>query len=155
MTLTKKITSLLLLFALFFGSSVFAQPEKQPEKKVSDQEIKKFASAVQEVEVVNQKTQQKMVATVEEEGLDVQRFNEILQSQQGQDQEADVNNDEMKKFQNASLKLEEIQAEAQKTMQEKIIDEGLTITRYQEIAAIVQNDPVLQQKLQEYLQQES
>ena len=85
MTITKKITSLFTL-TLFFVTAVFAQPEKD----ISDKEIQQFASALQEVASINQETQQKMITTVEEEGLAVQRFNEILQSQQNPNKDPEL-----------------------------------------------------------------
>ena len=147
MTITKKITTLLAL-TLFFASGVIAQTEKE----VSDKEIKQFASAIQEVAVINQQIQQKMVNTVEEEGLAVQRFNEIIQSQQDPNKETELKDGEKEKFEDVSRKLEEMQMKAQAKMEEKITDEGLTLKRYQEIAALVQSDPNLQQRIKEYLQ---
>lgn len=147
MTLTKKITTLFAI-TLFFASGVFAQPKKE----ISDKEIEQFASAVQEVAAINQQTQQKMVNTVEEEGLAVQRFNEIIQSQQDPNKETELKDGEKKKFENVNRRLEEMQVKAQSKMEEKIIDEGLTLKRYQEIATLVQNDPDLQQRIKEILQ---
>ena len=147
MSFTKKITSLLLL-NLFFVFGVFAQSEKE----ISDKEIEKFAFAIQEVATINQQTQQKMMTTVEEEGLAVQRFNEILQSQGDPNTDAELKEGEKKKFEDASQKLGEIQTKAQTKMEEKIVEEGLTLTRYQEIAALVQSDPELQERLKNILQ---
>ncbi len=145
----KKITSLL-LFTLIGVMTAFAQSEQQ--KEVSGEELKQFASAFQQVQTVNQQAQQKMVSTVEEEGLEVQRYNEIQQAQQDPNQEDNATDEELKQYEAATQELEKIQAQAQQEMQGKIIEEGLTVNRYQEIAAIVQSNPELQQKLQEYLQ---
>lgn len=145
----KKITSLI-LFTLVGVMSTFAQAEQKEE--LSGEELKQFASAFQQVQTVNQQAQQKMVKTVEEEGLEVQRYNEIQQAQQDPNQEANATDEELKQYESATQGLEKIQEHTQQEMQEKIIEEGLTINRYQEIAAIVQSDPELQQELQEYLQ---
>jgi hypothetical protein len=145
----KKITSLL-LFILISGIGAYAQTEQKEE--VSDQEIKQFASAFQQIQAVDQMAQQDMIKAVEDEGLDVERYNEIQQTAQDPNQEIDVNGDELKKYEIATKEIEKIQMEAQQQMQEKIVEEGLTIDRYQEIAAVIQNDPELQQKLQKYLQ---
>jgi hypothetical protein len=145
----KKITSLL-LFILISGIGAYAQTEQKEE--VSDQEIKQFASAFQQIQAVDQMAQQDMIKAVEDEGLDVERYNEIQQTAQDPNQEIDVNGDELKKYEIATREIEKIQMEAQQQMQEKIVEEGLTIDRYQEIAAVIQNDPELQQKLQKYLQ---
>src|SRR6056297_3465175 len=101
MTITKKITSLLAL-TLLFVSGIFAQAEKE----ISDKEIEKFASAIQEVAVINQQTQQKMITTVQEKGIEVQRFNEIIQAQQDPNKEIELKDGEKKKFENVSRELE-------------------------------------------------
>lgn len=145
----KKITSLLLI-SMIGIMSAFAQTDQKEE--VSAEELKQFASALQQVQTVNQQAQEKMVKTVEEEGMEVQRYNEIQQAQQDPSQEAKVTDEELKQYEVATQGLEKLQVQVQQEMQEKIIEEGLTVNRYQEIAATVQNDPELQQKIQEYLQ---
>ncbi len=127
----------------------FQQPSQATE--VSDKELELFASAFQQVQNVDQQAQQNMIKAVEEEGFEVQRFNEIQQAQQNPNQDSNATNEEMNKYESASKELEIIQGQAQEEMQEKIIEEGLTVPRYQEIAAAIQANPELQQKLQEYL----
>jgi hypothetical protein len=141
----------LVLFVMISGIGTFAQTNEGQD--ISDQELKQFASAFQQIQVVNQEAQQEMAKAVEEEGLEIQRYVEIQQAEQDSSQETTVTDDEMKKYERASTKIEEIHVEAQQNMVEKITDEGLSIDRYQEIATAVQHDPVLQQKLQEYMQQ--
>jgi len=149
MLTTRRITSWL-LFTLIGVMGAFAQEEQKEE--VSEEELKQFASAFQQVQVVSQEAQQEMVKAIEEEGLEVMRFNEIQQAQQDPNQEAEATGEELKKYEAATGELERIQVEAQRLMQERIAEEGLTVDRYQEIAAIIQGDPELQQKLQQYMQ---
>jgi len=142
----KKITGLFML--LIIGSvGAFAQAEE----KVSDGELKQFASAFQHVQNINQQAQQEMAKAVEGEGLGIQRFNEIQQARQDPAQEASATEEEIEMFNSAYKEIEEIQRGAQQKMQEKIVEEGLTIPRYQEIATSIQASPELQQKIQEYL----
>jgi len=143
----KRITSLIMMFS-FIGIGVFAQSVED----VTDQEIKQFASAFQQVQRVDQKAQKTMIKAVQDEGLEVQRFNEIQQAQQDPNQEVNATNEEMKKYEVTTRELEKIQGQAQQEMQEKITEEGLTVPRYQEISAAIQASPELQEKLQEYLQ---
>jgi len=136
---TLKIISLIMMFTIS-GMGVFAQ---QASEEVTDKELKQFASAFQQVQRVDQNAQQIMIKAVQDEGLEVQRFNEIQQAQQA--------NQEIKKYESASTELKKIQVQAQQEMQEKITEEGLTVPRYQEIATSIQASPELQEKLQEYL----
>ncbi|MEX0966057.1 MAG: DUF4168 domain-containing protein [Bacteroidia bacterium] len=145
----KKITSLLMII-LFGATAGFAQTETQ--KEVSEKEIEQFAAAFQEVQSVNQEAQQKMVGAVEEQGFDVQRYNEIQQAQQNPEAEIELTPEENKNYEAVVQELGTIQTEAQKKMEEKIEEHGLSIERYQEIASQMQRDPELQKKLQEHMQ---
>lgn len=145
----KKITSTL-LFIMIVVMVASAQTEQKEE--VSTEELKQFASALQEVQTINQQVQQKMINAVEEEGLEVQRYKEIMQAQQDPNQEANATNEELKQFETAIQEVGELQAKAEQEMEAKIIAEDLTINRYREILALIQNDPELQQRIQKYLQ---
>ncbi|MFP4369233.1 MAG: DUF4168 domain-containing protein [Bacteroidota bacterium] len=147
----KKIAGFLLLLSLSI-TVTFAQTEQTETKDVSKEELKQFATAFQEVQVVNQQAQQNMITVVEEEGLNVQRYQEIQKAHQDPNQDVEATSEELEQFETVSQELEKIQVEAQQQMQEKIVEEGLSVNRYQELATTIQNDPELQQKLQKYLQ---
>ncbi len=117
-------------------------------KDVSDEELQRFMTASQEVQAFSQQIQQQMIATVEKQGLDVQRFSEIRQSQQNPGNESNATAEEMQKFQTASQEVQKIQSQAQQQMVEKISEAGISEKRYQEISMMVQSNPELQQKFQ-------
>ncbi len=147
MITVKKMKNLIVFF-IISSMGVYAQAEEV----VTDQELKQFASAFQQVQKIDQQSQQNMIKAVEKEGLDVQRFNEIQQAQQTPKQESDVSDEEIKKYETVSKKIEIIQEQAQQKMQQVIKEEGLTLPRYQEISEAIKNNSDLQNKLQEYLQ---
>ncbi len=144
----KKLTSLL-AFLVFGGAMTFAQTAQE----VSDQEVKQFASAFQEIQLISQQAQQEMTQVVEEKGLNVERYTEIQKAEQDPNQEVKATAAELKNYETANVELEKIQVQAQQKMQEKIAAENLTIERYQEIVAQIQTNPDLQQKIQGHLQQ--
>ena len=145
----KKITSTL-IFIMIVVMVASAQTEQKEE--VSAEELKQFASALQEVQTINQQIQQKMVSAVEDEGLEVQRYKEIMQAQQNPNMEVSATDQELKQYETATQEVGKLQAKAEQEMEEKIIAEDLTLSRYQEIMTLIQNDPELQQRIQEYLQ---
>jgi hypothetical protein len=100
-------------------------PQPLSSDEISDDELKSFAEAAQEVQMINQSIQQEMVSSVERGGLTVERFTEMQQaSMSGQDMEASA--DEMKKFDATMKSLEGIQMEAQKAMQDKLANHGIS-----------------------------
>lgn len=148
MSRMKKVT-VLLMGLIISATAAFSQ---EAQKEVSDQELKQFAEAFQKVQVVNEDIQQDMMKTIQDNGLDVQRYNEIQQTQQQPSQETKASSEDLKKFETISVEIDQMRVQAQQKMQNKIEETGLTIPRYQEIAAVVQNSPDLQKKMQEYLQ---
>lgn len=161
MKLVKKVgVSLIAAFAITTVSAQVNQVPQQMQQQqqqqtipdISDEELQKFANAFQEVQAESQKVQQKMIAKIQEEGMDVQRFSQIQQAQQNPEQKAEMTAEEEKALENLMPKLQSIQQESQSVMQEKIKAAGLSMARYQEIAQMIQQSPELQQKLKSMMQ---
>lgn len=149
------ISALVILLA---GTAAFAQPrgmqggqmqqQQQMNIDVSDAELEKFASAAQTVQVENQKAQQKMQKVLQDNGLSVQKFQQISRAQQNPNSESNASDKEMKSFNKASKKIQTIQQKTNKKMEKIIKDEGLTLQRYRKIGMAMRSDQELQQRLQ-------
>ncbi len=162
MTLKSKITSLVFTGIFIVGTTLMAQtlppmPQQAPQHQsndVSEKELKQFVTTLQGIQQIDQQTQQKMVNAVEDEGLEVQRFNEINQSESNPDLPGDASDKEMEQYNSCVEQIQVIQGKAQEQMEKKIRDEGLTVERYQEIMQIAQNDSELQMRLQNEIENE-
>lgn len=121
---------------------------------VSDEDLKKFAEIIQEVQVINQSSQQDMMKAVQDEGLDVQKFTQIQQAQQNPNKEANASDKEMKQFQSSMEQIQKIQTDSRAEIESKIEERGMSIEEYQKILSAIQQSPELQQKFQN-LQQNS
>ncbi|MDA3943937.1 MAG: DUF4168 domain-containing protein [Bacteroidetes bacterium] len=160
MTFMRKLSILTLsLNFIVIGLMAQVQPQspqkspiKQEKEQISDSTLKLFAGAIQIVQVVNQQAQQQMGKAVVDAGLEVKRYQEIQMASQNPDAEVDITKEEMEKVKLVSQDLQQIQTKAQAEMQEKIGKEGLTLERYQELAAIIQSDPELMQRFQQMMQ---
>ncbi len=132
------------------------QPDAQPQIDVSDDELQSFVDASMSAQAVQAESQQEMVAVVDEEGIDVQTYNDIMQAQQmGQStEELDVSADDMEKFESAFEQIQEIEQEMEAELTGAIEGEGMDMDRFQEINMAVQQDPELQQRVQQMIQQE-
>ena len=124
------------------------QDQMMQAEDVTDEELTQFVSAMEHMQVINQSAQQEMVGALQQGGMEVERFSEIMQSQQDPNQPANATTEEMEKYAAVNQSLEKIQISAQQEMEEKIVEAGLTLDRYQEIGATIQSSPELQQKLQ-------
>ena len=151
-----KIKALLLCAILIAGTTAIAQtpqlpqPQETQEVNVSDAELAKFAEAIKTLQSAEQESQKKMIAIVEEQDLDIEKFNEIHQAKM-QNLEVKASEADQQKHQKAVAKLEAMQPEIMKLMESIITTEGLTMERFQQIAAAMQASPELQQRLQQLM----
>ena len=144
----------------FFAMPVDAQFQQPPEDAapqidVSDEELQLFVDASMNAQTVQAASQQEMVAVVDEEGIDVNTYNEIMQAQQmGQDMdELDVSSDDLEKFEDAFEKIQVIEQEMEADLTQAIEEEGMEMERFEEINMAIQQDPELQQRVQQMIQE--
>lgn len=121
-------------------------------QEVSDQELSQFANVIQDIQAINQSTQQEMVSIVQESGISVEAFNELIQAQQNPTQETAASEEDKEIFNSISGEIDKIRTGAEQAMREKIAENDFTVARYQELSALVQQDEDLQQKLQQFMQ---
>lgn len=104
---------------------------------------------------IQTETQIEMIAVVEEKGLEVETYNEIIQGlQMGQSpEEMDISAEDVERFEEASEIIGDIERELETQLITAIEDEGIDLERYQEIFAAIQASPDLQQKMQQMIQE--
>lgn len=135
-----------MLAMLFITTTAFSQD------KVSDTELTNFANAYTEIQGVNEKAQEEMTTVIQESGMEITTFNMMYQASQTQVVPEGVSQEDAKKFEEVVTEIQKMQPKFQKEMEEVIVDNNLTIERYQQVVAQLQTDPELQQKLQTRLQ---
>lgn len=141
-----EIKSLFLFVSILGAFAVSAQ-----EKEVSDVELAQFADAYVKIQVQNQEAQQEMMAIVVDEGLELERFGAIQEASMTPGQTTDATKDEMKKHASAMAKIEKLQPELEKKAIEEVESTGISLERFEALAAVIQQDQGLQQRLQNIL----
>lgn len=139
-------TNLFLFVALIGAITMVAQ---QPD--VSDVELAQFADAYINLQVENQKIEQEMITLIEDEGFDVERFNQIHEANTDPTKDYGVTEEEKKKHAGVMSKIQEMQPEMEKKAIKGIEDTGLTFEKYQALTMAIQQDQQLQQRLQTIL----
>lgn len=156
MRMKSVISSLLIMLAIGTATvqaqnSPIAAPQQQ-KVDVSDAELEKFAEVFQQMRMVNQEAQKEMMQVVQEEGFELQRFNEIHQASMDPNKEIETTPEEDKKHQKVVKELESMQPKFQKEMEEVIANSDISMQRYQQLAMALRTDPELQKRLQEIMQ---
>ena len=129
-----KIKLNILIMGLFmavitvFNHPVYSQQDEQSpagqevREDYSTEELKVFIDANREATKVQQEAEQKMVSAIEDEGLDVNTFNQMLTTSQQGSQQDSLSEDDLEKFNNAAEKVMEIQQETMTEVEEAIQD---------------------------------
>lgn len=143
---SKKLRNLFLGIGLLAGVGLFAQNQE-----VSDTELTQFANAYVQVQQQNQEAQMAMVKLIENEGLEVERFSMIQQASMDPSQPVDATEEEIQKHDAVIEKIEELQPDFEKRAIESIESTGISFERFQTLAAAIQQDQSLQERLQNIL----
>jgi|LFIK01.1.fsa_nt_gi hypothetical protein len=133
------------------------QMQQQPDvdTDVSDDELTQFVEASLEARDIEMDSQQEMMAILEDEGIDVQTYNEIAQAREMGQSEDEINAsaEDLERFESANNGIEEIGDQIMADMEEAVESKGLAIDRYEEINLALQQDPNLMQRAQQIMQE--
>ncbi|WP_185958419.1 DUF4168 domain-containing protein [Fodinibius sediminis] len=126
-----------------------------PDIEVSDEEAETFVDAAMGAREVQMKARETMIGVIESEGLNIETYQKIAQSnqmgQQAQDS-TNISDEQMEKFQNVSDSLQQVQGEIQQEVIAAVEEAGMEIQRFQQISQAAQQDPELRQKIQSKMQ---
>ena len=151
MYFSKKNYFTTLMIALFV---LFSAPLKANPGGFSDDELKSFANAFVQVMSIQQQGQMQMIEQIEEHEMTVQRFNEIyMQSMEMPIEEIEMESqEEMESFLAVSEEIDKIQVELEGVLISTIEEEGLSIEKYEAIITEYQQNPELQQRIQQLME---
>lgn len=161
--MTRIIAAAVMLISLMFGMTLQASAQgmppamqqEMPDVEVSDEELTSFVEVTIDAQEIQMEAQEDMIEMVEDAGLSVDRFNEILTGmQQGQSQaDMGIEDEEMERFDTVINDLEAVQEKVEADIMEIIESKGMEVERFQEINMALQMSPELQQKYQEIVQE--
>ncbi|MCC5936013.1 MAG: DUF4168 domain-containing protein [Lunatimonas sp.] len=143
--------SMIMTLVVAFSASAqqLPNPQQAPLKEdFSDAEIEKFVAINMEMIPVQQAAEAKMVAAIEEHGLEMQRFQQLFQAQQ-QGNITDVSEDpqEIAKFNEAGQQIMKVQEETNLEIQEMIVQSEMELQTFQEISMAYQQSPKIKEKV--------
>ena len=153
-------------FALLFGmagASVAVAQEPVQQAPVQTQEVKEdfeeeelncFLNASSKINEIQMEAQGEMMKIVENEGLSVEKFNQIAETQQAPDSSAtQPDPKEVESFQKAAEKITGMQQTVEGKMVKAVEDEGLEVETYMQIAQAYQTSPKLKGVLDEMMKE--
>lgn len=129
----------------------FDKPANSP-ANITDAEFNQFIAIMNEARLINMDAQSKMLKSLEEIGLDTQRYNKIFKEQQDPDLPVEATDEELKKFEQAIESFEDIHTNNQAKIEAVLEKNDLTPERFQEIEMAIRTKPEVQKRFQELMQ---
>ncbi|HEY9662776.1 MAG TPA: DUF4168 domain-containing protein [Allocoleopsis sp.] len=121
------------------------------EQAVSAAEVEQFAHAIQQMRLIQDQAYEQATAILDSAGLSIDRFNEILHTQQDASTQPTpaISAAEQQGFEQAFPQINQIRAQTQQQMQQAIEQEGLNMERFNQNFALVQQDSQLREAVQQ------
>lgn len=154
-----KLTSILTTIIVLIGFS-FAQAQDLPMEQeaaepidVSDEELQEWVDVFIEIQDLQQQLQMQLPQVLEDAGIEIEKFQEIAQSKEmgASRDEIDASSGEWDSYDEAMEEIEELEAEFEEDMQEKVEEEGMEWERFEEIEMAINQDPELMEKAQDMI----
>ena len=146
------IRYILICFICLLPAAVWSQdtvgaPSTAMREDFSDDELKSFVKANEKVMTIQMEGEQKMIKAIEDEGLTLDRFNQILEQQRDPQRGTETSPEELKSFNNAAQVILEENANIEKQMTTSIQEEGIDIETYKQIMAAYQQSPTIKDRV--------
>lgn len=131
------------------------QPSTAMRENFSDDELKSFVKANEKVMTIQMEGEQKMIKAIEDQGLTLDRFNEILEQQRDPQRGTETSVDELTSFNNAAQQILQENARLEQRMESSINEEGIDVETYKQIMLAYQQLPAVQDRVNKMVTSEN
>ncbi|MFO8055140.1 MAG: DUF4168 domain-containing protein [Bacteroidales bacterium] len=137
----------MLLFSLPLFAQVGMEQQGQQDDEITDEDLKKFAKVSEDLDKMQEESNAEMEEIIKKNGMELQRFNEIMQAKRS-GQEVEMEDGEEEKFQKINQELQEYQQGNQQKAVDVLDKRDLSQQKYMAIRQKLQTDKELQQRLE-------
>lgn len=148
------LVAMLTVGLLSFSETTLAQAtpptpqtgQQQTKSDFSDAELKQFIEANKRLMVIQQEGEKVMLNILQEEKLDMEKFNAMAMAQQQQTEVA-ATAEEKAAFKKAADRMMTLQPDMQKKAETAILKDGMKLELYEQIMLAYQQNPAVQEKV--------
>lgn len=123
-----------------------SSPPQTDNGEISDNDLLVFASVNLKVQEINQEAQADMIEVVEENGMDVDRYSQILQAEQSPEVQSDATAEEKAKFDAIAAEIQTMQEQFQSKIDAYLTENNISEAEMQQLAMQIQSDSTLMQR---------
>ena len=155
----KNVLSLFVVSFLFINAAVSQVPQTQQQGQqnidieVSDEELETFIKVSGELQGMNMEMRQKMGQIVKDNGMEMQRFQEIARGKQ-QGQDVETTKEEEKAYTAIQKEMQQESKKMNTKMQEILDNYSMDRKRFMNISKALRQDKELQNRFQKVQQQQ-
>ncbi len=144
-------------FIFFIGALTSNAQQMQQQQQIktdySDEELEQFVETYLEAMPLYEESEEKMIEEIEDQGLTVEQFNDILAQLENPQVEVTATEEEIEAFEKAMEEVQEIQMTYNLKINSVIEDNDMTNEEYEMIIMAYQQDRELQQRIDELIQE--
>jgi hypothetical protein len=130
-------------------------PQVNVREDYSDKELESFVNANEKVATIQQQTEEKIIGKIQENGLTIDRFNQILQGQRDpavKDQ-IKATPEELAAFNKVAQSIVDENQKVRQQIESSIQEEGLNLQTYEEMMVAYQYSPKVQKRVHKLLEE--
>lgn len=143
------VVAMLLMVGSVVGQGQQMQQQQIDPDSITDEELGTLATIVDESQSIQEETQQELETILEEEGMEMERFQTIMMSQRNPQDSADMTQEEEQTIKEIQPKLMKIQQESQQKFIQIVQDNGMQPQRFQQVMQAVQSNQEVAKRFQE------
>lgn len=128
------------------STDVLPDPGAPVPTTVSNEELIMFMEIMNSLQPAGEAAQQEMANAVTSENMTIDEYMAVEQAKMNP--EAEISDEDLKKYAKASAKVEKIQAENKAKMEKMIEEQGMSVQKYEIILAAVQTNPAMMEQIQ-------
>ena len=137
----------LLCSAAVIAQDTTRQPSTAMREDFSDAELTSFVKVNEKVMQIQVEGEQKMIKAIQDEGLTVERFNQILEEQRDPQRGGETSSEELSSFNNAAQQILQENARLEQQMETSIKEEGIDVETYKQILLAYQQIPDIKDRV--------
>lgn len=144
----KKIRTQLMTWCTALGLVVAFTPAIAQENSFSDDEVETFVMINKQTMPIQMEAQQNMMNMLKEEGMDINKFQQMaMAAQQGDETMGGATEEEKNKFTTLATKMQTLQQELGVKMEKVVKEEGMEPVKFQQMAMKYQQDAEFRQEI--------
>lgn len=144
----KKIRTQLMTWCIALGLVVAFTPAIAQENSFSDDEVETFVMINKQTMPIQMEAQQNMMNMLKEEGMDINKFQQMaMAAQQGDETMGGATEEEKNKFTTLATKMQTLQQELGVKMEKVVKEEGMEPVKFQQMAMKYQQDAEFRQEI--------